>query len=269
VFDTTTAREIEAEVNEFRLKVNKFVSSSDRRALLHRIVRFYEVLIASLDAEQRRWNGVAAAPVDRRPSGQYVADMHELGAELDRMWRAYTRVGTTRGQASYIGGAAAGVFVIVAASLTFWAATGHDGGTIWPGVVAGGSLGALFSVLERLTRGALTVRFESDSLIIGGVSRPIVGTIAGLAMYALIAGDIVPIQVPEDETSGWLFFAAVAFLSGFSERFAKDAFGTAAESLEGGSGGGRTDASGSTATVPRRDATKVVGSSSEASPPSS
>jgi hypothetical protein len=90
----------------------------------------------------------------------------------------------------------------------------------------------LFSVLERLTRSALDVRFESESLIIGGISRPVVGTIAGAAMYALVVDGILPLDAPPFWTSRSLFFAGVGFLSGFSERFAKDALGTAADSLE-------------------------------------
>lgn len=234
-FDTTVARELEAEVNELHLKVNKFLPRSDRRHFLHRVARLYEMLIASLDVEHVRWTGLADRDADRMPSDQHLADMGELHSELDRMWVVYRRVGATRGKAVYIGGAAIGVLAIVALALVFWAVHGDHDRTIWPAAVAGGAVGALFSVLERLTRGALDVRFESESLIIGGISRPVVGTIAGAAVYALVAGGILPLDAPPFGSSRSLFFAGVAFLSGFSERFAKDAFGIAANSLESAS----------------------------------
>jgi hypothetical protein len=236
-FDTTAARELDAEVNELRLKVNKFVSSSDRRGFIHRIARLYEMLIETLDVEYVRCVEADAGSADRTPSPEHVADVAELGHELDRMWRAYERVGTTRGQVIYIGGAAIGVMVIVGLAVVLWIVHGDHERTIWPAAVAGGAIGSLFSVLERQTRGALAVRFESESLIIGGLSRPIVGTIAGAAMYAFVAGGILPLDAPAIGTSRSLFFAAVAFLSGFSERFAKDALGSATASLAGATAG--------------------------------
>jgi hypothetical protein len=235
-FDTTAARELDAEINELRLKIGKFVSPSDRRGFVHRSARLYEMLIASLDVEYVRRAGLTAEDTDRAPSAQHLADIAELHHELDRMWLAYHRVGATRGQAIYIGGAVLGVFVIVGLALGFWIVNGDHERTVWPAAAAGGAVGALFSVLERQTRGALDVRFESESLIIGGISRPIVGTIAAGAMYALVAGGILPLDAPPFGTSRSLFFAAVAFLSGFSERFAKDAFGSAAHSLTGDAG---------------------------------
>jgi hypothetical protein len=77
-FDTTVARELEAVVNELHLKVNKFVPRSDRRHVLHRIARPYEMLISSLDVEHVRWTGVADRDADRMPSDQHLADMGEL-----------------------------------------------------------------------------------------------------------------------------------------------------------------------------------------------
>jgi len=236
-FDTTAARELDAEINELRLKVDKFVSKSDRRAFVHRITRLYEMLIESLDVEYVRWAEVDAAGADRTPDRQHLADIAELRHELDRMSSAYRRVGNTRGQAVYIAGAAIGMMAIVALALAFWIVHGDHARTIWPAAVAGGAVGALFSVLERQTRGALAVRFESESLVIGGLSRPVVGTIAGGAMYAFVAGGILPLDPPSIGSSRSLFFAAVAFLSGFSERFAKDALGSAAASLGGATGG--------------------------------
>ena len=233
-FDTTAARDLDAKINVFRLKIHKYVSTRDRAAFRERVIRLYELLIASLDGEHARSMEVDPGVDPPPPSDQHLAELRDLGNELDRMWHAYVRVGTTRGQVRYLTGATAGTLAIVVVVGAFWISTGVDRGTTWPGVVAGGALGAMFSVLQRMTSGSLEVRFEAEAVTIGGVTRPIVGAISGAAVYALVEGGIVPLEVPTDEGSAWLFFAAISFLSGFSERFAQDALGSAERSFSAG-----------------------------------
>jgi hypothetical protein len=55
-----------------------------------------------------------------------------------------------------------------------------------------------------------------------GLFRPVVGAILGLAVYILINADLLPLKVPTGFQSHF-FYAAVAFLAGFSERLAQDA----------------------------------------------
>lgn len=150
-----------------------------------------------------------------------------------RFRATYSRIGAARGQARYILGAAVGALAIVAVAGLAAAVVDAAEHTIWLGALAGGAVGALLSVLERLTRRALNVRFESDLLLVGGLSRPVVGAISGVALFALVQGGIVPLDVPESEATRGQFFAGSAFLAGFSERFAKDVFGNAAASLTG------------------------------------
>lgn len=147
------------------------------------------------------------------------------------MRATYQRAGVARGRACYVVGAALGAVAIVAAAGAAAVVIGEAEDTIWFGAIAGGAIGALLSVLERLTRGALTVAFESGGLAMSGVSRPVVGALSGLALFALVEGGIVPLDVPSSTTDRGFFFAGVAFLAGFTERLAKDVFGNAASSL--------------------------------------
>jgi hypothetical protein len=88
----------------------------------------------------------------------------------------------------------------------------------------GGALGALVSVMSRLTSGKLTLNHEYGKAtlrILGGM-RPFVGALFGVALYVLIAGALIPMEVPGDPEEQRFFFAGLGFLAGFSERWAQD-----------------------------------------------
>ena len=87
-----------------------------------------------------------------------------------------------------------------------------------------GAVGSLVSVLQRLTSGRLTVDHEDGrwTLHLLGFVRPFLGGLFGLALFAFLKADIVAgIDVPDADDP--YFLAALGFLAGFSERFAKDA----------------------------------------------
>ena len=86
-----------------------------------------------------------------------------------------------------------------------------------------GAVGGLVSVMERLTNGKLNLNHEAGkaTLRILGAIRPWVGALFGLALFLFISGGVVDVTVPTGEEEGY-FFAAIAFLAGFSERFAGD-----------------------------------------------
>lgn len=88
-----------------------------------------------------------------------------------------------------------------------------------------GGLGALVSVMHRLTTDQLKLNYtaEHNSLRLLGAFRPLLGGILGLVVYVFITGDLLDISGPTDSPIKTLYFlAAIAFLAGFSERFAQD-----------------------------------------------
>jgi hypothetical protein len=98
-------------------------------------------------------------------------------------------------------------------------------------LIAGG-IGAVLSVMSRMTNGNLTVRAEAGkwaTRTLGGI-RPIVGAAFGAAVYLLLAGHLIDIFSPPsgDKT---VFYAGIAFLAGFSERFAQDAIAGATSTI--------------------------------------
>jgi hypothetical protein len=234
-FDTIPARALEADINDLRLKTGLYLAEDSRKMCTARLFRLYKTLISSLRVEYYRWEGV------RRPEGKpaysagHIADMNQLRRELDDVRDTYQRIGLERGKVLYVAAAALGAAVVVI--LASIAATIHPltaNLRIWSGVFAGGAIGALLSVLERLTRGALKVQFETGlpAMMLSGISRPIVGALSGLAIFVLVKGSIVlPLIKATAEADQILFFAGLAFLAGFSERLLNDVLGNAASSV--------------------------------------
>ena len=87
-----------------------------------------------------------------------------------------------------------------------------------------GAVGAIVSVLTRVTRGTLNVDYEAGLklLLIFGAFRPIVGCVFGVLVYLLKVGGLLPIASPDSQASAGAFLAVVAFAAGFSERLAQD-----------------------------------------------
>jgi len=88
-----------------------------------------------------------------------------------------------------------------------------------------GAVGGVVSVMARITRrSALNIDSAQGHGVtaLAGAIRPLIGAIFGLALFVFVTGGLVPIDVPEDQWKANLFFASVAFLAGFSERWAQD-----------------------------------------------
>jgi hypothetical protein len=93
-----------------------------------------------------------------------------------------------------------------------------------PWVLLAGAIGAVLSVMQRLTHGNLRLRLDS-SLTQNrtlGAFRPIIGSAFALGLVILVLGGLVPLVIPDDDDVRPFFVAGLAFLAGFSERFAQD-----------------------------------------------
>jgi hypothetical protein len=96
-----------------------------------------------------------------------------------------------------------------------------------------GGIGALMSVLQRMTSGRmrLDVHAGRGMLTFYGAVRPFVGGIFGMAVFVLIAGGLV--SAIEVTGAPLPFYAGVGFLTGFSERLAQDMLAGASTQLGG------------------------------------
>jgi len=117
---------------------------------------------------------------------------------------------------------------------TGWFAHQHAGGmeTFFICYVAGG-LGAIISVLMRMSSNSFKVDYEVGRATIRrlGSFRPFIGAVFGVAVYFLIKSGIPRVQLPPDKTAAFFFFAIVAFLSGFNERWTNVLFGKAERTI--------------------------------------
>lgn len=81
-----------------------------------------------------------------------------------------------------------------------------------------GALGSILSIMFRAKDFNDQIDDRSSYLLFTGGLRPFIGMGFALFVYALVESKIVPIQV--DEKKPQALFAALAFICGFSERFA-------------------------------------------------
>lgn len=103
---------------------------------------------------------------------------------------------------------------------------GDETSVCWVRMVIAGAVGGATSLLARLNELAALSRWSSEGdplqLFYTGLLKPAVGIMAGLFAYAALSTGLVTIHVPGQDASPDVFYTALAFLGGFSERFAKD-----------------------------------------------
>ena len=109
-------------------------------------------------------------------------------------------------------------------------------------VALAGAVGAVFSVLARMTSGSLQTNLptldhdmKNTDLRLIAALRPVVGSVFALALYVLVMAGMVPIADGEDTTRTALV-TGLAFLAGFSERLAQDVFIRSGQGLVGSMG---------------------------------
>ncbi|MFG1645073.1 hypothetical protein ACGFMK_32725 [Amycolatopsis sp. NPDC049252] len=91
--------------------------------------------------------------------------------------------------------------------------------------LACGGIGAIVSVMVRITnRRKVQVGIDQGRFVtvLSGAFRSIIGAVFGAVLFVLVAGGLIPIATPGAADQVSLFFAGLAFLAGFSERWAQD-----------------------------------------------
>jgi hypothetical protein len=123
-----------------------------------------------------------------------------------------------------------------------WSELGSDLQLLIDSIVVGG-LGAIVSVMQRMTAGNLTLQYHAGrfALMRVGVFRPLIGAIFATVVFLILRAGLVtiPATPPPDERARLLYFyAALAFFAGFSERWAQDMFDAGGARLAHNSGAG-------------------------------
>jgi hypothetical protein len=105
------------------------------------------------------------------------------------------------------------------------------------GSLTAGAIGAVVSVLSRMTFGELALDHEAGRPILTmlGAFRPVIGMVFGAAMWVLSESNVLGIG-PTDQHKMLYFHILIAFLAGFSERWAQDMLGRASDQISGRDG---------------------------------
>lgn len=88
-----------------------------------------------------------------------------------------------------------------------------------------GALGSIVSVLIRVQNPSFKSKvWEPIPSVFTGLFKPIVGVAFAIFVFAIFNSGIIPVDImgPDNGPKENAFFLAVAFVAGFSERFAKD-----------------------------------------------
>jgi hypothetical protein len=200
-----------------------------RRILLKRLYSLLVYLLSVLESQAEIQPEVGANPPDTASGRRIQASLDLACKELDELRGQLRQLAYRNAQQLYLLGMIPGIAVLIFLSVIAGRTTisNIDVQELLI-VLAAGGLGAVLSVMTRITskRTPLEIPDRTGHPLIAaaGLFRPIIGGIFGLAIYILLNAGLVDVfKLPEDDSLKRLFFyAAVAFLGGFSERWAQD-----------------------------------------------
>ena len=197
-------------------------------------------VLSAIEYENARYRTVLQQAPDTAyaPSEHYVNELAIARGELDRA-RDLLEIGGQRdAQVTYGLGMTLGVAALVLlCALLGGAFLWLDAPAYYAVAVPAGGLGAVVSVLQRMTSGRLQLDVHAgrEMLLAYGAVRPLIGAVFGTVAFVLIAGGLLP-SITVSTDAPLAFYAGIGFLAGFNERFAQDMLaGASMQSSPGGS----------------------------------
>jgi hypothetical protein len=173
---------------------------------------------------------IASAP---NAEGQIEAmtpeEIQQQEDELDRIAEHYEQAASREAQIVYLGGMLSGVLALCAITIPVGillaASDAPVNLTTFFGCLIAGALGALVSVVTRMSADKFHVRHEVGRSYVQRVAafRPFIGGVFGLLVYFALQGGVIrQLDVPTDDSDRFAFFLVLAFAAGFSERLVKE-----------------------------------------------
>lgn len=211
---TKSAPEVAAELHrcdELAVRANAVLTGVRQRICLELVVSCAAHLLSLVDARA----GTADAT-------QITAALEYEQAEMKKVKDYYCEAANGQAQLIYFGGISA-VTVVIAAFATLWLTIA------WASPVAAlvaGSIGAVVSVIQRINSGSFQLDYDVGgpyAFFLGGL-RPLIGGAFGMAITFAFDGGLLHLPVAASETTDdrRLALLVLAFLAGFSERWAQD-----------------------------------------------
>jgi hypothetical protein len=144
---------------------------------------------------------------------------------LQEAQKIYYHHNQTRNRIRYLGGALCGILAAAAlgAGLLLFAKSMEQvmARQMLILILIFAGIGSLTSVLTRVSSIDLREETSNFSVFVSGFSRPVVAMVLAVVVYLIVNGKIVDIKVGS-ASDPLAMYLVIAFLSGFSERFAED-----------------------------------------------
>jgi hypothetical protein len=213
------AKEILFHCLNLHYKALEFLTPQPRKICMRMIFGVITALLGTLDAREYERRGGSTD----MPFGSNPAEVETLERELAQAQAYYRQSAQRQAQLEYLLGMLMAIVPIAAitAAVAIFAELLDT-----PAMVAilGGAIGAVVSVMSRMSGGGLKLTPESGKKTIRalGFMRPVIGGVFGAVVYLFLAGGIVEVLTPPAGGDDLAFYAGLGFLSGFSERFAQD-----------------------------------------------
>jgi hypothetical protein len=213
------AKELLFRCMDLHYRALQYLTPKPRKICMRMIFGIVVALLGTLDVPQSHGR--------QRPFSSNLTAVEALEAELEQARRYYDRSAQRQAQVEYFTGMVGGLILLLAGLIVIGLIAGarllHEPLLATP--LAGGA-GAVVSVMTRMTRDQLTLNYESGLTTIRllGVIRPLLGALFGGALYLLLAGGLLKVAgTPTgDATRLIYFYTGIAFVAGFSERWAQD-----------------------------------------------
>ena len=179
------------------------------------------------------------------PSRETITALAAEFDEIDRYYQPHARVKLLLNYLlGMIGGA--GLMALLGYLLQAWTETLGDRPALYTAFVAGG-VGAVVSAMVRISTKGFELPQEMGRLRTGfaGAFRPVIGCIFAVLVFAFLASGLsTSLGLPPDSQQRIYFVLVIGFLSGFSERLAKDILVKAEGTITSSGSEGETEESG-------------------------
>lgn len=224
VFDSLPAQALLGKIIDLKDEATQYLRSvQQRRLIVQKLFTISTALIAALRSEWECHKG--DGPPGTQPATRTfknTIDLLEKRLAITRQF--YVDSATKAAQISYFYGMIAMIALLAIILTSLVLITPLSRVTL--AVIAAGAAGAFVSAASRLTRGTPLVAYKESTvrLAVFGAIRPIIGGVLGAAVCAFVAAGLAPaLRVsPSTRYDVLLSYSAIAFVAGFSERFAQD-----------------------------------------------